>query len=243
MSRALLVQHREIWQRKPLLRALYSEWYGKIRKWLILGPVLEIGGGSGNFKEALPQVISTDIVWVPWLDTVTDAHRLSFKSKSVSNIVVFDVLHHLQNPPLFLEEALRVLTPGGRLIIMEPYVSWLSFPVYRFFHPEPLDLSVDPFQLVPFTANRSPFDANQGIPTLMLDRHWHRFQQTYPAFTKLGQEWLGFLRYPLSGGFDHPSLIPFWLHRPLRLLETCLSPFGSILAFRFLVVLEKDPTA
>lgn len=239
MSQALLVRHRQTWQRKPLLRAIYSEWYEEVCDWLVPGRVLEVGGGSGNFKEAQPQVISTDIVQVPWLDAAVDAHQLPFKAESFSDIVVFDVLHHLENPTLFFHEALRVLAPGGRLVIMEPYVSWLSFPVYRFLHPEPLDLDVDPFQLLPYNTGRDPFQANQGLPTLLLDKHWRRFTQMYPTFKKLTQRWFGFFLYPLSGGFDHPSFVPFFLHRPLRFIEKFLSLLGRFLAFRFLVVLEK----
>jgi SAM-dependent methyltransferase len=41
-------------------------------------------------------------------------------SGSLANIVLFDTLHHLENVRYFFDEALRVLQPGGRVIIMDP---------------------------------------------------------------------------------------------------------------------------
>ena len=41
-------------------------------------------------------------------------------SGSLANIVLFDTLHHLENARYFFDEALRVLQPGGRVIIMDP---------------------------------------------------------------------------------------------------------------------------
>jgi len=239
VSRAIICRHRDVWERKPLLRAIYNDWYREMFRWFLSGKTLEVGGGSGNLKQLVPEIVSTDVVELPWLDAVSNAQYLSFRSESFSNIVIFDVLHHLENPILFISEALRVLKPGGRFVIMEPYVSWASYPVYRFLHPEPLDLSADPFRVVPHDPNREPFHSNQGIPTLLLERYWNRFRESFPAFRKLSQQWLGFLVYPLSGGFDHPPLIPTWLYRPLHWTEKCFSPFGRFIAFRFLVVLEK----
>jgi ubiquinone/menaquinone biosynthesis C-methylase UbiE len=42
-------------------------------------------------------------------------------SRSIANIVFFDTLHHLENVQYCFDEALRVLQPGGRVIIMDPY--------------------------------------------------------------------------------------------------------------------------
>ncbi len=240
MSQAVLRQHHDIWKRKPLLRAIYNDWYTEMCRWLILGRTLEIGGGSGNLKEAVPQVTTTDVVCLPWLDAVVDAQYLPFKSESFGNIILFDVLHHLESPVLFLKETWRVLIPGGRLVMMEPYVSWMSYPVYRFLHPEPLDLSVDPFLIVAHDVNREPFHANQGIPTLLLERYWERFGKVFPGFQELSRQRLGFIAYPLSGGFDHPTLIPECFYGPLRRLEGYLACLGRFLAFRFIVVLEKQ---
>jgi SAM-dependent methyltransferase len=42
-------------------------------------------------------------------------------SGSLANIVLFDTTQHLENVRYFFDEALRVLQPGGRVIIMDPY--------------------------------------------------------------------------------------------------------------------------
>ena len=46
------------------------------------------------------------------------SHR---SSGSLANIVLFDTLHHLENVRYSFAEALRVLEPGGRVIIMDRY--------------------------------------------------------------------------------------------------------------------------
>ena len=84
-------------------------------------------------------MVCTDIVKLLWLDAVVDAQQLPFAKSSLANIVVFDALHHLENVRYFFDEALRVLQPGGRVIIMDPYISACSWPVYYFLLPEPVD--------------------------------------------------------------------------------------------------------
>ena len=57
---------------------------------------------------------------------VCDGYELPFRDAALSHLVLFDVFHHLRAPNAFLREARRVLTPRGRLILFEPYISWSS---------------------------------------------------------------------------------------------------------------------
>lgn len=239
MSEALLKKHRRVWYRKSALRFVYEEWYRKIKENFKEGKTLEIGSGSGNLKECLPEVIGSEILYLPWVDITLDAHNLPFKKDSFDNIVLFDVLHHIENPMHFFKEAVGVLKVGGRIILMEPYVSPLSFMIYRFLHPEPLKLKQDPFNAVSSTSVRKPFDANQAVPTLIFKKHLNLFQNKYPELSLIKRELLSFFAYPLSGGFDHPSLLPFWALKFLTIAEKKLSFFADLLAFRIFVVLKK----
>ena len=239
MSDEILRRHRLVWQKKPVLRLLYREWYQEIAGWLQPGRTLEVGGGTGNLKQFAPSVVCTDIVKLPWLDAVADAQQLPFVSGSLANIVLFDTLHHLENVRYFFDEALRVLQPAGRVIIMDPYISALSWPVYHFLHPEPVDFDQDPLALSPVQPGRKPFDANQAVATILFERSSRRFHELYPSLIKLRHHRLAFFAYPLSGGFDHSSLLPVFLVRPMLALERLSGFLNRFLAFRILVVLEK----
>ena len=222
-----------------MIRKLYSKWYGLIKEALRPGRTLELGGGSGNLSDFLPEAITSDIVFEPWLDAVMDAHEIPFKAESLDNIVLFDVLHHLAAPTFFFHEVDRVLRAEGRVIMMEPYVSWLSFPVYRFLHAEGMTWDVDPFLDQPL-ERKEPFEGNQAVPTLIFRKQRKKFLETFPSLKIIRQEIMDILLYPLSGGFHNPSLCPLLLWEPLELLEKALHPFNRFLAFRLFVVLEKE---
>jgi len=122
------------------------------------GVSVEVGAGPGFFKQTLPSVISTDIVWCPWLDAVADAQKLPFQSSTVANIFGVDMLHHLASPMTFLLEAQRILLPGGRLILVEPWVTPFSYFIDRYFHQEDCDLSTHLWDLGDFrvTPEKKP---------------------------------------------------------------------------------------
>ncbi|MCK4619388.1 MAG: hypothetical protein KAT52_05550 [Desulfobacterales bacterium] len=69
----VLNKRREVWKSKEILRRLSHKWYGIIGDAIKPGSTMEIGGGSGNFKEFSPDVISYDIIFIPCLDVVVDA--------------------------------------------------------------------------------------------------------------------------------------------------------------------------
>lgn len=235
-----LDQYRLAWDRKPLLRRVYNDIYDRIAAGCVNGTTLEIGGGIGQFKKRFPDVIATDIQSAPWLDVVTDAQTLPFAAGSISNIVMVDVLHHIEFPLLFLREAERVLRPGGRLVMAEPAITWGSTLFYRLLHQEPVRMSADPLTIGKPDTKRDPYESNQAIPTLLVSRERKRLAQTLPGFRIARTDWFSFWVYPLSGGFKSWSLLPDFAGRLILELEKKLEPaLGRILAFRLLTVMEK----
>jgi len=235
----ILAERRTIWKSKEVITKLYHKWYCVIADAMRPGTTLELGGGSGNLKEFFPNAITSDVVFAPWLDAVLDAHRLPFKDESLSSIVLFDVLHHLMKPSLFFSEAERVLKPKGRIIMMEPYISWSSYLVYRFLHAEGMNWHVDPFELDKPSIDKNPFHGNQAIPTLMFEKYSEKFNKNFPRLKILREEKMDSIVYPLSGGFHNPSLAPVFLWGAFEFLERSLKTLRNYLAFRLFMVLEK----
>lgn len=234
------VAFRKVWERKPALREVYADIYRRMIERTRPGRILEIGGGSGNFKLYAPDTIATDILPAPWLDAVCDAQRLPFADNSFANIVMVDVLHHVENPLHFLTEARRVLAANGRLIVCEPAITPVSSLFYRLFHPEPVDMAADPLAAGAISADKDPYDSNQAIPTLLVGRFRAAVAQAVPGLTLVNVERFSFLAYPLSGGFRPWSLLPRAFTRPLLAAEWGVRKWlGRLAAFRLLAVYEK----
>jgi SAM-dependent methyltransferase len=232
--------HRDVWRAKPVLREVYRHLYRKIVGACQPGLTIEVGGGSGNLKDYLPNVLSFDIVAAPWLDFVADAQALPIRSRSVANIVMFDVLHHVQFPVRFLREAERVLVPGGRVVMLEPGITPLSWPFYRYLHHEPVVSTVDPLADGEPDPTKDPYVGNQAIPTLLVTREAQRLAQLFPNFQAARIEWLSLFAYPLSGGFKRWGLLTPAMARVLLGVEDVIAPaIGRACAFRLLTVLEK----
>jgi SAM-dependent methyltransferase len=235
-------QNQRQWEHKPSLRAVYQDLYRKMANECLPGATLEIGAGSGNFKQYRKDVVTSDITWAPWLDLVADAQTLPFKSGIFSNIAMFDVLHHVEVPRAFLAEAQRVLIPGGRIIMVEPAITPLSRFFYSYVHQESVDLSADPLLERTPNFNKDPYSANQAVPTLLVTRHAQRLTMLFPKLRVCRVRWLSLFAYPLSGGFKPWSLIPHSLIGPVLRFEDIVSGIiGRLLGFRVLIAIEKRP--
>src|SRR4051794_40272674 len=151
-----LTSYRSVWDRKPVLRVVYDDLFRRIAEASVPGLMLEIGGGSGNLKERLPHVIASDVQLAPWLDLVADAQKLPFSDGALSNVVMVDVLHHIEYPLVFFREAERALRPGGRIVMVEPAITPGSTLFYRLLHEEPVDMSADPLAVDEPRPDRSP---------------------------------------------------------------------------------------
>jgi SAM-dependent methyltransferase len=235
-----LERYREVWNSKPVLRTIYQDFFDRIAAACVPGHTLEIGAGISHLSDRLPDVIASDIQFSPTLDLVTDAQQLPFPDSFLANIVMLDVLHHIEFPLLFLRRAATCLRHGGRIIMIEPAITWGSSLFYRLLHPEPVDMSADPLSMGEPDPRRDPYDANQAIPTLIATRQRARFHALVPELQVVIVEWFSFAAYPMSGGFKRWSLLPNkWTERLLALEHKFENRFGSTFGFRMMLVIEK----
>lgn len=212
---------RKIFKKKRVLQAIYDRWYIRIVNNLNQeGRTLEIGSGFGDFRRACPHCIVSDTVESEWINAVADAHRLPFKAGSIANIVCIDVLHHLSQPKEFFDEAERVLTSEGRIIFVEMYLSLISYPILKLFHFEKIDLI--------------------AMATNIFFKKSKQSNYYFKNFKILKKEIHDFLVYPLSGGFNYPSIVPEGLYSLFLKLEDKLRFLRCLGSFKATVVLEKN---
>ncbi|MBB5054236.1 SAM-dependent methyltransferase [Afipia massiliensis] len=235
-----LINYRSVWGQKPVLRAVYNDIFDRIALRAVPGATLEIGGGIGNLKERIPNLISSDIQFAPWLDLVADAQKLPFSNGALSNIVMLDVLHHIEFPVLLFREASRVLRPGGRIIMAEPGITFGSSLFYRLLHHEPVLMGADPLLEGFPDQDRDPYDSNQAIPTLLATNHRDRFHAKFPDLAIIETKWFSFVAYPFSGGFKSWSLLNESIALAmLRFEKHAEKTLGRFFGFRLLTVVEK----
>lgn len=229
------------WESKPLLQKIYAGFYQRILAHIdtqIPGRIVEIGSGIGNLKTHLPQAITTDLFPNPWLDLVCDGYELPFADGTLSHLVLFDVFHHLRAPNAFLREAKRVLTPRGRIILFEPYISWTSLPVYGLLHHEPVVLK-EPINLADILPRPRDYYAAQGNATRLFFKPEIPGWPENQGWTILHAEAFSSFSYLLSGGYSKPSFYPAaWLESFQR-LDQFLSNWPRLFAARCLIVLQK----
>ena len=109
---------------RPRLRA-FLEKYKVDRN----AQVLDIGCGNSTYQDLFPTITTVDIEarehYTP--DHIADAHDLHMLSNNTFDIVLCtEVLEHLHTPHKALAEFLRILKPGGILLLSTRFV----FPIH-----------------------------------------------------------------------------------------------------------------
>lgn len=235
--RATLIQ-RDILNEKFLLRQWYEDIYRFVSKHLQVGPVnVELGSGSSFLYKHIKGLIKTNIIVIPDNDMVFDACFMPFKNDSIDNLILISVFHHLSAPEEFLQEAVRVLKPKGRILISDPYISALSYALWHFLHPEGCDLSRTGFDK---SSDGNPvLDANSANATLMFVKKNSNSGLDCSKFKIIKVVYHTICHYWLAGGYNLPPLMPKRSLGMINLIEKLLSPFGSLLASFMYVVIEK----
>jgi SAM-dependent methyltransferase len=247
MSFDRLLDHRRLWKEKAVLPRVYGVWFDELLD--TIGPrrrVLEIGAGPGLLsayaKEADPSRlwIATDILETPWNALVVDGGRLPVKSGSIDAVAAFDLIHHLADPRAFFEEAARVLAPGGRMVVVEPWVTPFSYPIYRFLHEEGCTLGLDPWD--PFGVakggSKAAFTGDAAVVSRLVrttpSETWRALGFGAPQVRLLN----GFA-YLLSGGFQPYSLLPQGLVGAFQGLDRWTTALSPLFALRALALWDR----
>jgi SAM-dependent methyltransferase len=238
----LIIKNHEYWNQKPLLRALYRDFYQLIANNLSNLPasrIVELGSGLGNIHEVIPSCLRTDLFLNAWIDQVENAYQLSFADESLSDLILTDVFHHLKYPGTALKEFFRVLRRGGRVLMLEPCLSALGLLVYGVFHEEPIAIRQEIQWEAPKAWSPANIDyyAAQGNASRVFLRNGFRHQ--LGDWQKIETVRLSALAYAASGGFSKPQLYPTSALPLIRKLENVLNLFPSLFATRLLVILEK----
>jgi SAM-dependent methyltransferase len=229
---ALLRAYARVWERKRILREIFAVRYRKIAAALHPGNVVEIGAGTGNFQRWLaPRPCWTlDILRGPNVNIQADATRLPVADGRLDNIVVLDALHHLAQPLAFLRAAAAALRPGGRLLLVEPYISPWGYIVNKYLHHETVDCRFEET-----TAPKQAWAGNAAIPKLLLAPA-HRAK--LPLRVRRIEYFENFALV-LSGGFTYRALLPEAVLLGLHRLEQCRLLRNRWLTIRVFTVLEK----
>lgn len=234
--------NQERWQNKPILRTIYREFHEAIAKQLSELPnplVVELGSGIGNIKDVIPHCLRTDLFANPWIDQTENAYELSFPDSTVSDLILFDVFHHLRHPGTALRECWRVLQPGGRLIIFDPFISLLGLIVFGVYHPEPVAWWNEIVWNAPegWSAKDSDYYAAQGNATRVF---FGRMVKTLlKDWNIVCRQRLATISWAASGGYSGPQLYPDQLYSQMRKLDGIFDFIPGLFATRTLIVLEK----
>jgi len=229
---------KQIIASKPFLRAIYDEWYRMLAAALPPGdgPVLELGSGAGYCERYIKGLITSEAFPGPKVRLVADAQRLPFGEGTLRAIVFTDVLHHMPHAGLFFAEASRSLRPGGKVLMIEPWVtSWSSF-IYRNLHHESFRPEAEDWSF-PSTGPLS--GANGALPWIVFVRDRRMFEAEFPrlAIDEI-RPFLPF-RYLLSGGVGLRSLAPGFAHGVWAGVERALNPWMPRLAMFAFIALHK----
>jgi SAM-dependent methyltransferase len=236
--------HAAVLERKPMLAAVFRECHelmlGLDRRTFgdTPGIRVELGAGVAPIAMTYPDVLATDVVPSPGLDAVIDAQSMDLGDGSVRALYGQNCFHHFPDPARFLSEAVRVLAPGGGVVLIEPYYGPLASLIYkRLFDSEDFDKTMPGWRT---EATGPMHGANQALSYIVFKRDRALFEREFPSLELVESFPLtNYVRYLLSGGLNFRELAPTFAEPALRALEWALKPARRELGLHYVIVLRR----
>lgn len=149
---------------------------------------------------------------------------------------MLNVLHHIHQPRLFLNEACRCLKNGGELILIEPANTLFSRFIYTHIHHEGFYPSAENWEL---SADTPLSCANGALPWIIFVRDQDCFKAEFPALQLYDITVHTPLSYLLSGGLSFQQLVPNRSYTFIRKLERLSNSINRLAGLFMTVRLKK----
>lgn len=232
--------HQEIIKKKPLLKKLYIDFYQQFKTALIDIPnpknIIELGSGGGFLKEIIPNVITSDIIQLPNVDTHFSATDMPFKNNSIDAFFLLDVLHHIPQPKLFFKEADRCLKKRGKIVMIEPANTFFSRLIYMNLLHEDFDISAE----WEFNTQGPLSSANAALAWIIFARDLKKFKKMFPSLKIKTMRQHTPFRYLFSGGLSYKQFVPSCCYVPIHFIEKFLSPFNKYIGLFMTIEIQKN---
>ena len=210
-SASRIVEIRRTIEGKLSLKLFYREVYKKYTDSLKLCPkeglALELGSGAGFARKIIPELITSDIIPYDGIDCVIDATKLPFEDSSLRFIAMMNTFHHISDVASFFAEAERCLVRGGRLLLVDQHLGYISAPILRFVHHEAFFPEAKDWK---FDSSGPLSGANSALAWMVFSRDRERFKELFPSLKIVRYTPHTPLRYWLAGGLKSWSLLPGW---------------------------------
>ena len=208
--------------------------------------VIEVGSGAGFSKEFIhhSNFQLTDVEKYDWIDVEADALNLPFDDGSIDAVISSHMIHHLAKPVVFFREMIRVLKPGGYVVIQEINTSMLMRTLLRVMRHEGWAYDVDVFDEETISNDPAdPWSANCAIPYLLFHNP-SRFEREFPELKIIKNTLCEGFIFPISGGVIAKAKtcqLPIPVLKAVDALdEALIRCFPSIFALGRMIVLERQ---
>ncbi|MDQ8203456.1 hypothetical protein [Pelagicoccus sp. SDUM812003] len=239
---SLLESSQDKWKRSPALRIVYQHIFRELLSHRAKGRTLEIGSGCGFVKSVDPDITTSDVAPTPFSDLVVSAYDIPRSDPDWSNIVAFDVFHHLTEPMRFLRSACEGLRRGGRILLCEPAATGFGKGFYKAFHSEPCEPKSIRAPYVFEQQSGSALFANMGMGWALFERDRQKIARELRDMGLILKtvRYRDLLAYPSTGGLSGRAFLPAFLLRPLLCIEKSI-PQRVLrhLALRMIITIEK----
>lgn len=244
-DRQLRIQFENL--NRPALRVYFNYLYSLISEHIKIDDrLLEIGAGSGSSIKFLADfnVLRTD-----YLDSNKDlvmcgvnAENLPFDNDSFDAVIAVDMIHHLADPKKGIQESLRVCKSNGIVLIVEPYISLLSYPIYKLFHPEDTSIPFRPEKVLR-KMNSDPSNGDQTILQCLINSEWFKSESEKldSSFEIEQLTRFSILSFFATGGINNPLPTPAFIIKIAIKLEALLPQcIHRFFASRQILILRKN---